>query len=53
MKRDFDNVDVSFDADPRRAKLAGYLVQSFIGEFVLTRYMNLLDFGCGTGLTSL
>jgi ubiquinone/menaquinone biosynthesis C-methylase UbiE len=53
MKRDFDKVAVSWDDEPRRVKLAGDLARAIIREVELTRNMDLLDFGCGTGLISL
>jgi ubiquinone/menaquinone biosynthesis C-methylase UbiE len=53
MKRDFDKVAVSWDDEPRRVKLAGDLADSIMGEVKLAPDMDLLDFGCGTGLISL
>jgi ubiquinone/menaquinone biosynthesis C-methylase UbiE len=53
MKRDFDKVAVSWDDDPRRVKLAGDLAHTIMCEVELTRDMDMLDFGCGTGLISL
>lgn len=51
-KRDFDKVAGSWD-DERRVKLAGDIAQTIMREVELTRDMDLLDFGCGTGLISL
>ncbi len=53
MKRDFDKAAVSWDDEPRRVKLAGDLAGAIMREVKLTRDMDLLDFGCGTGLISL
>jgi ubiquinone/menaquinone biosynthesis C-methylase UbiE len=53
MKRDFNKVAVSWDDEPRRVKLAGDLAESIMREVKLTREIDLLDFGCGTGLISL
>jgi ubiquinone/menaquinone biosynthesis C-methylase UbiE len=53
MRRDFDKAAVSWDDEPRRVKLAGDLAESIMREVKLTRDINLLDFGCGTGLISL
>ena len=53
MKRDFDKVAVSWDDDPRRVQLAGDLARTIMREAELTREMDLLEFGCGTGLISL
>ena len=53
MKRDFDKAAVSWDDEPRRVKLAGDLAGTIMREIELTRDMDLLDFGCGTGLISL
>jgi ubiquinone/menaquinone biosynthesis C-methylase UbiE len=52
MKRDFDKVAVSWDDEPRRVKLACDLAKSIMREVELTLDMDLLDFGCGTGLIS-
>jgi ubiquinone/menaquinone biosynthesis C-methylase UbiE len=51
-KRDFDKAAGSWD-DERRVKLAGDIAQTIMREVELTRDMDLLDFGCGTGLISL
>lgn len=52
-KRDFNTVAGSWDDDPCRLKLAGDIAQAIMREAELTRDMDLLDFGCGTGLISL
>jgi 2-polyprenyl-3-methyl-5-hydroxy-6-metoxy-1,4-benzoquinol methylase len=51
-KRDFDNDAASWDT-PARVKLAEDIFKAVIGRLHLTRAMNALDFGCGTGLVTL
>ena len=52
-KRDFDKEAVSWDENPRRIKLAKDLVQAISKQVALTPRMDILDFGCGTGLVTL
>jgi len=53
MIRDFDKVAISWDDEPYRVKLAGDVADSIIHEVRLASEVDLLDFGCGTGLISL
>jgi 2-polyprenyl-3-methyl-5-hydroxy-6-metoxy-1,4-benzoquinol methylase len=49
-KRDFDQEAVNWDRVPGRVKVAQDIAQSMIREITLTPDMDVLDFGCGTGL---
>lgn len=52
-KRDFDKAAASWDEVPRRAKLANDIADAICDEIKPTTDMDVLDFGCGTGLVSL
>lgn len=52
-KRDFDKAASSWDEDPRRVKLAHEVADAIIKEVCPTKDMDVLDFGCGTGLVML
>jgi len=52
-KRDFDSEAVSWDKEPGRVKLANDVAQAISGIITLTPDMDVLDFGCGTGLLTL
>ena len=49
-KRNFDQEAVYWDQVPGRVKVAQDIAQSMIQEIALTPDMDVLDFGCGTGL---
>ena len=49
-KRDFDQESVNWDQVPGRVKVAKDIAHSMIQEITLTPEMDVLDFGCGTGL---
>jgi ubiquinone/menaquinone biosynthesis C-methylase UbiE len=51
--RDFDKEAASWDEDPRRVSLANDIADAVSSEVVLTSDMDVLDFGCGTGLVTL
>jgi len=53
QKRDFDKVAASWDQNPARIKLAEDVARAIAGQVRLTRDMDVLDFGCGTGLLTL
>lgn len=53
QKRDFDKAAATWDEDPRRVKLAEQLADAIRREVDLTSTMDVLDFGCGTGLVTL
>ena len=52
-KRDFDKEAATWDEAPARVKLANDIVAAISDEVVLTSTMDVLDFGCGTGLLTL
>jgi len=52
-KRDFDKEASTWDEVPARVKLANDIVAAISDEIVLTSNMDVLDFGCGTGLLTL
>lgn len=52
-KRDFDKAAATWDDEPRRTKLASDVARAIINELHPTREMDVLDFGCGTGLLTL
>ena len=52
-KRDFDHVASSWDDEPRRVKLAGNVATTIIDTLLPDQTMDVLDFGCGTGLVTL
>lgn len=52
-RRDFDKEAVSWDEEPGRVKLANDIAAAISGEIILTSDMDVLDFGCGTGLVTL
>jgi len=49
-KRNFDQEAANWDQVPGRVKVAQDIAQSMIREISLTPDMDVLDFGCGTGL---
>ena len=51
--RNFDHDAANWDQLPRRVKLAQDIAQSMIRELSPTPDMDVLDFGCGTGLLTL
>jgi ubiquinone/menaquinone biosynthesis C-methylase UbiE len=52
-RRNFDGEAAVWDEEPRRVQLAKDLFRAISEEVVLTPYMEVLDFGCGTGLVTL
>jgi len=53
VTRDFNKVAATWDEEPRRLKLAGDVADSIAKNIPLTSSMDVLDFGCGTGLLTL
>jgi predicted TPR repeat methyltransferase len=51
--RDFDTSAASWDEEPRRLKLAADVAAAIMREVPLSPEMDVLDFGCGTGLVTL
>jgi ubiquinone/menaquinone biosynthesis C-methylase UbiE len=52
-KRDFDKVASSWDEEPRRVKLAADVAGAISSETGFSFDMDVLDYGCGTGLVTL
>jgi 2-polyprenyl-3-methyl-5-hydroxy-6-metoxy-1,4-benzoquinol methylase len=52
-KKDFDREAAAWDEDPGRVKLANDVADEIIREAAPSREMDVLDFGCGTGLVTL
>jgi ubiquinone/menaquinone biosynthesis C-methylase UbiE len=52
-KRDFDKEAASWDENPVRVKLAKDVARAISKQIVLTPEMNVMDFGCGTGLLTI
>jgi 2-polyprenyl-3-methyl-5-hydroxy-6-metoxy-1,4-benzoquinol methylase len=51
-KRDFDREAAAWDDNPARVKLAKDIAHAISKQIVLTPEMDVMDFGCGTGLLS-
>jgi len=51
--RDFNKAAATWDEEPRRLKLAGEVADAIAKSIPLTPSMDVLDFGCGTGLLTL
>lgn len=49
-KRDFDKEAASWDENPARVKLANNIALAISGQITLSPEMDIMDFGCGTGL---
>ncbi|HNX17517.1 MAG TPA: class I SAM-dependent methyltransferase [Methanoregula sp.] len=52
-KRDFDTAAATWDENPRRVKTANDVAQAILATVPLDPAMDVLDFGCGTGLLTL
>lgn len=52
-KRNFDLEAVVWDEEPRRVQLGKDLAEAVFGMVPVTESMDVLDFGCGTGLLGL
>lgn len=51
--RNFNQVASTWDENPGRVKLANDVGQSMLNNLTFNPGMNVLDFGCGTGLVTL
>lgn len=52
-RKDFNKEAAEWDANPGRVKLASDVAAAIIREVNLSRELDVLDFGCGTGLLTL
>lgn len=52
-KKDFDKEASSWDQESRRVKLANDVADAMLKELQVTSDMDVMDFGCGTGLLTL
>ena len=52
-KRDFDKEAAFWDENPGRVRLAKDIAHAISKQIILRPEMNIMDFGCGTGLLSL
>lgn len=52
-QRNFDDAAVSWDDEPRRVRLAAEVADAVKRQVVPDLTMDVLDFGCGTGLVTL
>ncbi|MEN6321380.1 MAG: class I SAM-dependent methyltransferase [Syntrophaceae bacterium] len=52
-KKDFNKASATWDQKTGRVKLAHDVAQAIMNEVNLTHDMDVLDFGCGTGLLTL
>jgi 2-polyprenyl-3-methyl-5-hydroxy-6-metoxy-1,4-benzoquinol methylase len=52
-KRDFDKEAAAWDENPARVKLADDVAAAITRQVLLNTGMDVLDFGCGTGLLTL
>ncbi|MGA7828713.1 MAG: class I SAM-dependent methyltransferase [Geobacteraceae bacterium] len=51
--RNFNEAAASWDEEPRRVRLASDVAEAMCREVALCSDMDVLDYGCGTGLVSL
>ena len=52
-KRDFDRAAGSWDEEPGRVRLANDVAAAILDDVPLAKDMDVLDYGCGTGLITL
>jgi ubiquinone/menaquinone biosynthesis C-methylase UbiE len=52
-RKDFNREAAQWDANPGRVKLANDVADAVLRTTALTKNMEALDFGCGTGLVTL
>ena len=52
-KRDFDTASKTWDENPGRVKVAGCIADAILAEVPVSPDMDVVDYGCGTGLVTL
>lgn len=52
-RSNFDEKAATWDEGPQQVKLANEVADTIISEIKLTRKMDVLDYGCGSGLVTL
>jgi 2-polyprenyl-3-methyl-5-hydroxy-6-metoxy-1,4-benzoquinol methylase len=52
QKRDFDSESAQWDNNPARVKMAEDVTGAIVKRIALNSTMEIMDFGCGTGLLS-
>ena len=50
--RDFSLEAATYDSVPARVKMASDIADTILDTVAVTKEMDVLDFGCGTGLVS-
>lgn len=53
LRRDFEQVASRWDSNPTRVKIAQDVGNAILREVQLTPQMDVLDYGCGTGLLAM
>lgn len=53
VRRDFEAVAARWDSNPTRVKIARDVGDAILHEVKLTPQMDVLDYGCGTGLLAM
>ncbi len=53
MKKDFNQAAKTWDRDAGKVKLAGDVAEAILKAIPLTKDMDAMDYGCGTGLLTL
>ncbi len=53
VRRDFESVAARWDSNPGRVRIAGEVAAAIKREVALRPHMDVLDYGCGTGLLGL
>jgi 2-polyprenyl-3-methyl-5-hydroxy-6-metoxy-1,4-benzoquinol methylase len=53
IRKDFDKDAAQWDDSPTKVKMASDVAATIIREVKLTKDMEVMDFGCGTGLVTL
>jgi ubiquinone/menaquinone biosynthesis C-methylase UbiE len=53
IRRDFEQVASRWDSNPTRVKIARDVGDAILREVKLTPQMDVLDYGCGTGLLAI